>query len=111
MHLSTAIILMFVASGLVFLNTYSRYGEPNMALDSEQYWGTTHPVNYAAYGWPTKGIRWINEETGEYTIINLHYPMISMRPILINFVVAMVILFGVWLGCEYFIRRREARKP
>jgi hypothetical protein len=112
LHLSTAIILMIVAGGLMWLNMHRRYGFPNWAPDGEQYWGTIHPSNYDAYGWPAVIWEWYNSETDEHTIFTMRYPGLIIIPFVINFVVALAILFSVGFCCEYLIhRRREARKP
>lgn len=110
-HLSTAMVMMIIAGGLLWLNIHPRYGQPNMAPDSVQYWGTNHPGNYDAYGWPMGIVEWVNAETGERSIVNFRYPMFGVLPIAVDFFLAILILFAVSRCVEYIVRRREGRAP
>jgi hypothetical protein len=109
-HLTTAIVLMFVAGGLLWLNMHRRYAE-FLFMPDTAYWGTTFPSSYYPYGWPMGIERWLNTETEEYTILNMHYPWRFFFPFLINVVVGLFILFFVGRCCEWFIHRRETRAP
>ena len=110
LHLSTAIVMMVVAGGLLWMNLHRRPGEPNLAPDSEQYYGTIYPSNYDAYGWPHGITLWFNSETNEHTVFTFRHPA-YLLPIVIDVLVALLILFVVWRCCEYVVRRREVRAP
>jgi hypothetical protein len=96
-HLSTAIVMMFVAGGLIWANVRINngkrlyFGEPTLG-GSRIYF----------YGWPTDGL--IGSSIQQQDTVYL-YGGIS-----IDLIVAVTILFAVWFLCEWLIRRRASRK-
>jgi len=103
LHLSTAVMLMFVAGGLLWMNMrhydvpFQNNGWPcamyfkYIALDSEE---ATIQVGAQMLGkWPTWYGPW------------------HIRGAVINISVALAALVFVAMSFEYLIRRREVRKP
>jgi hypothetical protein len=94
-HLSTAMVLMFVAGALIWANAVPR---------------TINTLNSEftkVYGWPCcswgRYTRWGDDsplQTFDYSL-----PLVAL-----DIVVSVVLLFGVWFFCEWLIRRRAARK-
>jgi len=103
-HLSTAIVLMFVAGMLIWGNVARSLedGYGDMGL----FW------SHYTYGWPIVSLsetEVFSETRGtikqNWTSYSPNYLHIS-----IDLIIALVILFVVWFGCECLIRRRAARK-
>jgi hypothetical protein len=124
-HLSTAIVLMFVAGGLMFANFGARITKPTSNFKME-------------FGWPC--IVWtrfeirdllsfehredeyrIRVEGGDEIVVPQedmeHFDSrgISSGPriksLAINLATALAILASIAFGCEWHIRRRESRAP
>jgi len=104
MHLSTAIVMMFVAGVLIWLNTRPRQLET---------WMQRHySVPFVRYGWPMDAAQTVvgvdlrlqiefrksDEITAGYTMA------------ILDFIIGLLILFSVYLLCEWLIRHRAARK-
>ncbi|HLX59649.1 MAG TPA: hypothetical protein VKX17_00065 [Planctomycetota bacterium] len=108
-HLSTAIVLMFVAGGLIWANvtvTESNYTSEGF---KEGRWNKAE-VYDRMYGWPDQFWQETLERgaNGEYVpVVPVRY---RRRIIVRNALVALAILFVVWFLCEWLIRRRAARK-
>jgi hypothetical protein len=94
-HLSTAVMLMITAGGLIWGNTRAE------KLPSPSMMGLPG-YSYCGYGWPIPAIV-VNETLGS---IDLNYGIV----IALDTAAALTILFAVWFVCERLIRRREARK-
>jgi len=100
-HLSTAVVMMFVAGVLVWINTMERthdFGE--------------FPWNWhvSDYGWPAPALHskhLIREGTSK--LISPKYEVIYGLAAVDVFLAAFI-LFAVWFLCEWLIRRRAARK-
>jgi hypothetical protein len=100
-HLSTAIVLMFVAGGLIWANRIEKL--------------STSRIEFAEYthaGWPFWALNHIHlidpygiERIGKTDMYFIVYP-----GLIENLSVAALILFSVWFLCEWLIRRRAARK-
>jgi len=124
-HLSTAIVLMFVAGGLMWANV--RYvmqdvpmgiidpQEPNSNLAGS---GPTS-CNVRVYGWPalaimysptTKDIIDIGYSNGNYYPILAPLLRRSLWGICLNAITALAIFFFVWFILESLIRRRSSKK-
>ncbi|MCY3018878.1 MAG: hypothetical protein NTW87_07610 [Planctomycetota bacterium] len=102
-HLSTAVVLMFVAAGLLWLNMRDRH-----SLFLETVWATQ-------YGWPfvaAEKPRYQYVIPGSPTIITgpaanrIH---VSIVGVVADCIVALVVLFVVGVLCERLIRRKERR--
>ena len=88
-HLSTAIVMMFVAGALMWAN-------------SVKYFDYPHPME-GYRGWPVimyYADRPVNAQSNSFV-----YSMV-----LLNAIIALAILLAVWFLCEWLIRRRAARK-
>jgi hypothetical protein len=93
-HLSTAMVMMFVTGGLIWAN-----------LCGGQHALLTRFTDHMAkpYGWPaTAYYLWIGNSPESWKVRG--------DGILIDALFAGVALLTVFFGCEYFIRRREVRK-
>ena len=103
-HLSTALVLMIAAGGLVWANlklfTRTMPGGPGTGLNPKT--GLAQP--FKIYGWPLNGIAMYPRTFDARDWIGF---IIS---ILINLAAALVILFAVWFVCEWWIRWRAALK-
>ncbi len=102
-HLSTAIVMMFVAGGLMWANTRINNVRPD-------YWAAPSlPSNRIySYGWPQNAEAVHVHIAGGETIIK-ERRWAEMGCVL-NGAAALFILFAVWFLCEWLIRRRAARK-
>jgi|SRR5579862_5517134 len=109
-HLSTAIVMMFVAGGLIWANFdrrvyHEKYGmtvnDWGLAFEREQ--NTT----VIEYGYPCTAVWLIINDDG-------HSPhdwsILSKWRASIDAIIALMILLAVWFICEWLIRRRAARK-
>ena len=139
-HLSTAIVLMFVAGGLIWANVRGRfvpkigaafrYGmiDKEMTesefIQSKEYeyeeWVGHHTFEH---GWPFDAMRSASRvyrtRRGK-SVMSAGTPSAWLRgripstwrtgPIIYNALIALLVLFGVWFVCEWQIRRRAARK-
>ena len=101
-HLSTAIVLMFAAGGLIWANVEGEleYGICNMGLC----------VNEIKFGCP---IRSLTETQFFEQTADVYNPTITYSPdymyISIDFSIALVILFVIWFVCEWWIGHRAAK--
>ena len=86
-HLSTAIVMMFVAGALIWANTRNQVDDANF--------------KEFVVGWPNHAVIKIvqNENAGIY-----------YRNIIIDLWIAFTILYFSYRFCEWLIRRRAARK-
>ena len=89
-HLSTAIVMMFVVGVLTWINTHARM---------------PYKCCVYAYGWPFTAIE-LNEP-GQYDtwLHNLFYTNMG-----IDLAVVIVVIVSVWYIFESLIRRRAAKK-
>lgn len=102
-HLSTAIVLMFVAGGLIWANL-------TQVASSGTIYGA---LNHDKYGWPFTVIDYTSYTPNVYqagtTPVAVYSTKRYFKSIVINTAVAFVILFAMWFTCEWRIRRRAAR--
>ena len=111
-HLSTAIVLMFVAGVLIFLNISPHQAEENWGKMEDFVSGGQH----ITYGFPRECFddeaNQMNTYFTRYT--NVHGFVLSIwktNNLIIDVLFAITIFVAVTIACEWLIRRREARKP
>lgn len=102
-HLSTAIMLMFVAGVLV-----------GLCFEPRRYYGLSHehPELPNVYGWPFpflwgNGEIWLREES-RFVLWSLRLPLLGM---IANVAIDVGILLAAAIVWERFIRRRSALEP
>ena len=102
-HLSTAVVLMFVAGTIMWLNTI-----PGIGWSGGVNIGPTRPgEGYSFLGWPYWNRLLVFTTSSEKLIgdqwidVGIYYDVLT----------AIGILAGTAFACELCIRRREARKP
>ena len=109
-HLSTAIVLMFVAGGLIWANVRECVETRNV-YDSL---GVHPAIKFYSHGWPlpitytVEGERrWrINHYVRSYG--RFHLELYVAIPV--DLLTAIGISYSTWFLCEWLIRRRAARK-
>ena len=94
-HLSTAVVVMFVASGLLWANLSEAPG------GNLSDWGVTVHV----YGWPAK-VYWV---TADNTGAGFFWKERGYGGLAIDAGIALAILLTVAVLCEWAVRRRERR--
>ena len=103
-HLSTAIVLMFVTAMVLGLNLHP--DSPRLDV-SEQYKGQPRKP----LGWP---VPWYVDSI-EYNIagvrVDFKQRYFDKAGLAFDLIVFVVILVSVITSLEYFLRRREARNP
>jgi hypothetical protein len=114
-HLSTAIVMMFVAGGLIWTNIYVRHSKwkNSFGIDIDAYdrgWPYTfHPAYRSEFTRP-----FYEPAPGTGIVEVLCYKIerqldIEPMAIFFNTAIATSLLLAFCFGCEYFLRRREAR--
>jgi MFS family permease len=118
-HLSTAVILMFVAGGLIWANVQLKtvvYSKANGKDKSFYHRGWPLQFHVGSSVHPYMFINWENsdiihlgavEDVSALTVAGSW----SIKSMMANIVIAVLVLLVTFSLCEYFIRRREARKP
>jgi len=123
-HLSTAIVMMFVAGGLIWGNVTPRRYDMNCTLYSKM---PDVSVPTVCYGWPMALYFIVKREVipegyvphniGEFAPLhkaaNGNYYYIDLVFLLgfpFNAFIATTILFATWFLCECLMRRRVLRK-
>ncbi|HLX62997.1 MAG TPA: hypothetical protein VKX17_17130 [Planctomycetota bacterium] len=111
-HLSTAIVLMFVAGALMWANTRARlagYWETSWFYNKDQ---KEHVYKIWVYGFPLAARRELEKDfSGEQ-----HSELLGTgeewreTPIAVDLLVCVVLLFAVWFFCEWLISRPAVRK-
>jgi hypothetical protein len=94
-HLSTALVMMFVAGSLMWLNAHVW---KTYAYDSAE-----GKVEYTTHGWPSDCV-YISHFKGKAEWSWMHCNRSS------NVFVGLVLMYAAMQLCEWRIRRREARK-
>jgi|SRR5579862_6407701 len=103
-HLSTAVVLMFVAGGIIWANVHK-----NESVEHQFGDGCPALVEQTFFGWPMNAYRshgyftWGNTGTGLGP--QLYYTGIS-----VDALAGFGLLSSTWFVCEWLIRRRAARK-
>ena len=96
-HLSTAIVLMFVAGGLIWTNCGVFRSKSIM-----------YPFYEKSWGWPltctTRVVlmrSWATEQPLKF----------DTSALIVNFTFSITVLFSAWFFCEWLIRRRAQKEP
>ena len=105
MHLSTAIILMFVAGALVWAavagsvkhTIWSERISRDIMMGPET---NIFEPRATVYGWPLGAVAKVYETPARIVVLRVS--------ILIDLAVAIAILLSVWLVCEKWIQRRRS---
>ena len=106
-HLSTAIVLMLLASGLLGLNVQPR----NTHIEYSSLPGRTH---FVQFGWPlTLEYELQVHELGEHVEAQDEGMSFGIKlwAAVSNCILGVIFLLFLAMLLEYLIRRREARKP
>ena len=108
-HLSTAVVLMFVAGGLMWANVAEKIEckTGHSWMPDEGITSQMNPIQYDEHKWGWPSIICLRR-SGAFVSALRHY---GTRPVIIDVLVAFAILAAVAFVCEWLIRRREARKP
>ncbi len=103
-HLSTAIVMMFVAGALIWANSIDR--RTDLLLEGTVHWPC------AGKGWPF--IAYINVacEVKVAAVPNDQGegPIIYYSSAITDLAISMGLILMTWFLCEWLIRRRAARK-
>jgi hypothetical protein len=126
-HLSTAVVLMFVAGGLLWLNQHGRevrldidrntwpekqWGWPAVALKTPACKvadsGTSHTVSGT---WPGGVVTHSEERIGPDVVTDLEWGKPEIQPggLTLDCLAAIAIIFLIAVLCEWLIRRKERR--
>jgi len=106
-HLSTAVVLMFAAAVLLALNLVPERSPRNFraAADSQI---VTKKVSF--YGWPTRVNAYAgamrNDDQSPWTYVESTHVWVA-EAIFGDAALALAILVGVWVACEWWIRARR----
>jgi hypothetical protein len=114
LHLSTCIVLMFVAGALVWANARNRFvWSPTAAPAREMLLPTSQEQDFdGVYGWPSKYY--------ERYILRSHNMDVPAAPptriwhadgVCYDTATALTILFVAAVSIEFLIRRRERQQP
>ncbi|HLX62574.1 MAG TPA: hypothetical protein VKX17_14955 [Planctomycetota bacterium] len=132
-HLSTAIVLMFVAGGLIWANANGRRVDgqgvafKNDPLEwhdditeseffAQQRFQEWYGDRRVERGWPINAMQtgeqvYIDRDGRREKMVPIALPSVWRTALIIaNALIALAILFAVWFLCEWVIRRRTARK-
>ena len=117
-HLSTAIVLMFVAGGMIWVNCLNREVNTDMLYHVAPDGTIINSSPRHVYGWPF-GIYEDYNINGEHVKRGLKGPFVTsdiltdwnLWAAVFNISSALPVLGVVAFLCEWLIRRREARKP
>ena len=110
-HLSTAIILMFVAGGLMWANTHQTF----RPYTFDGFWNVvpSQPPNWqAVQGWPCtyRSALWSRYEKDLFGLEPENYehpPEHLLGPLVADISVAVAALLATGVLCEWRIRRKE----
>jgi hypothetical protein len=103
-HLSTAIVMMFVAGGLIHLNIKGKRGEFMLFHGQWNCYATSTHV----YGWPftTHNTTQENMDSG-WNVLLTPGPWLFLC---LDVLTVMIVLYTTWFLCESLIRGPAARK-
>jgi len=106
-HLSTAIVLQFVAGGLMWANMrVRRTGTAYWDEIWQQPYRDPPDRNVTLFGkgWPVAVQQW-----HQNSVVTMPQPELSHAALLVNALFGLVAIVLVACVCEWFIRRRERR--
>jgi hypothetical protein len=110
-HLSTGIVMMFVAGGILWANITPRI--TRCITVHEKFKNEMECLNLS-YGWPREvyfeGDFIISDSDKPFRGALNYIPIQLAKRLSVNVAIALAILFSVWFACEWRIRRRAARK-
>jgi hypothetical protein len=138
-HLSTAIVLMFVAGGSIWANVHERHMAMGSAsvpsggghalwvegVSEDEYWRVSKYLDWwgdriGSYGFPCEALRTSTHceitkpndiyVTGEGNDFRKPLCVWNIGTINIDALVALALSFVVWYACEWQIHRRAARQ-
>jgi hypothetical protein len=101
-HLSTAIVLMFVAGGMMWANTTTHRTVRGVMPIAQDEGVTYHTIFNYNYGWPFVAI--------VYCDLRASYAELYYVAIIANALIAISTLTTTLFVCEWQIRRRAALK-
>jgi hypothetical protein len=112
-HLSTAIVLMFVAGGIGSINLRVTRTERTESVFSSIVGEGHADDKFTYYGWPCDSFYELSTVEKDGTEYFYDSPIRRWMPkgIIVNIFAAMISLIAVWYACEWLLRRREARAP
>lgn len=116
-HLSTAVVMMFVAGGLLWANLRERHGTVFGGEEAYEFWSIE--FDYNGYGWP---LTVHGQLTGDAKYPDgsnyIHSPEVDITRkftsyfnTVLDAIVAIIILGITWFMCEWPIRRNAERRP
>ncbi|HLX60254.1 MAG TPA: hypothetical protein VKX17_03120 [Planctomycetota bacterium] len=116
-HLSTAVVLMFVAGALIWANIGPRPRKSSYTFHFANPYRESELIHVGkVYGWPYDAI-YRNEidyhkfdVEPELTPANVPYTQTDPPMFLLDLAIAPVILFATWFACERWIAWRSLRK-
>src|SRR5262245_60601360 len=110
-HLSTAVVMMIAAGGLMWVNVRERSCVTGYYFDSSAF---SIPYTHYSRGWPGIIVGHRDEltyESDDGKIRTIHaLKEFKIQGLLLNLMIACLILYFVWFVCEWWIRWRAARK-
>ena len=131
-HLSTAVVLMIAAGGLVWANVmpvrsqFLLISSDHLGQTSDNFNGSTEfdgtkALTLTYYGRPKQIVmiaqnatvvnnQWVGDGNADYCHPTDSDSNYSRMGLAVDIAVALTILFAVWFVCEWWIRRRAARK-
>jgi len=109
-HVSTAIVMMFVAGGLIWANVRGTVSDFDDVI--EIHTGETEHEIITEFGWPCNALTAISLtfSRGEKLVGVAAQDNWTFTHAAADVFAALAILFAVWFICEWFIRRRAAGK-
>jgi hypothetical protein len=110
-HLSTAVVLMFVAAGLLWLNMTRRSAE-DFGYWTKTCRGTFVNYRYTDYGWPVRCVSELSPtEVGGKRIEppRTFGVILEWQWLACDVIVALIICGTTAILCEQLIRRKERR--
>ena len=113
-HLSTAIVMMFVAGGLMWANIHATRLRldriEKVETDNVELKGADYQYEVWGNGWPAAFHQrfddiYIFKTKPNFVQSSTHYTSYSM--VVLDLAVALLIHFSVWFGCEWWVQRKR----
>jgi len=104
-HLSTAIVMMFAAGGLIWANAVPEATRSNGVLPSSYVQGMAYSnYEFRCYGWPWVAVVWTQERAGNIVTWQ-GADVFNRKELAADILVALAILVSLTTLCEWRIRR------